>query len=104
MLLQEEQIPIFQQILAALVEATPEWWSFAMLELVTPPLGLGNGVAHSISNSDYPRDVVLPTDELFEATRRLELACKKHGDSWKRCVFRIQEEGESWRYVAEFER
>jgi hypothetical protein len=104
MSLQDEQTPIFQQLASALVEATPEWWTHASLELVAPPEGFGNGLSHSIYNSDFPQDVVVPTDEILEATRLLELASTKHSDSWKRCVFRIQQEGESWGFTADFER
>jgi hypothetical protein len=104
MSLQDEQAQVFQQLASALIEATPEWWTHATLELVAPPDGLGNGVSHSISNSDFPQDVVVSTDEILEATRMLELASTKHSDSWKRCVFRIQQEDDSWRFSADFER
>ncbi len=39
--LQDDQTPIFQQLTLALVEATPEWWTFASLVLEAPPDGLG---------------------------------------------------------------
>jgi hypothetical protein len=104
MSLQDEQMQIFRQLTAALVEATPEWWTHASLELVAPPEGLGNGLSHSISNSDFPQDVVVPTDEVLEATRLLELASTKYSDSWQRCVFRIQQEVESWRFTTDFQR
>lgn len=103
--LQDEQTPIFQRLAHALVEATPEWWSAAALELTAPVAGFGLGLAHAISCAEYPRDVVVATDEVLEATRALEMVCVLHGDSWRRCVFRItQEPSGAWRFVADFER
>ena len=103
--LQEDQSLIFRRLADALVEATPEWWSAAELELVAPPAGLGGGLAHTISSGEYPRDIVVPTDEIMEATRALELASLRHGDAWRRCVFRVaQEPSGHWCFVAEFER
>ena len=104
MTLQNEQTHVFQKLTSALVGATPKWWTHALLELTAPSEGLGSGLAHTIINADFSRDVVVPTDEVLEATRLLELASVKHSDSWKRCVFRIWQEGESWRFVANFER
>lgn len=103
--LAEEQAPIFANLTDALVEATPEWWSAAELELVAPPDGLGTGLAQSISSKEHPRDVVVATDEVMEATRALELASVRHGDSWRRCVFRVDQlPTGQWRYAVEFER
>jgi hypothetical protein len=103
--LEDEQSPIFERLTHALVEATPEWWSAAELELVTSADGLGEGLAHSIRSDAFPRDVVVPTDAVFEATRALELASVRHGDSWRRCLFRIlQEPSGAWRFAASFER
>ncbi len=103
--LQEEQSPIFERLAYALVEATPEWWSSAELELVASPDGFGDGLDHSISNSDYPRDLVMATDEIIEATRALELASVRHGDAWSRCLFKIgQDPSGHWRFSVAFER
>jgi hypothetical protein len=104
MALSEEQAEIYPQLASALIEATPEWWTHATLELDCPPAGLGNGLAHSISNADFPQDVVVATDEVMLATRMLELCSKNHSDSWKRCVFKIYQEGDNWRFVADYER
>lgn len=103
--LQDEQTPIFRRLADALVEATPEWWSEATLELTAPPSGFGSGLSHVISSAEHPGDVVVATDEVFEATRALELASVRHRDSWVRCVFRIrQEPSGAWRFSADFER
>lgn len=103
--LDEEQTPIFVAITNALVEATPEWWNSATLELTAPDGVFGSGLEHSISNSDHAQDVVVATDELMEATRALELVCVRHGDSWRRCVFQIHEAGDGdWGFTANFER
>jgi hypothetical protein len=103
--LEDELSPIFMRLADALVEATPEWWSSAELELIAPAAGFGEGLSHSIRNTEYARDVVVPTDEVLEATRSLELASIRHGDSWQRCIFRVaQEPSGDWRFVAEFQR
>ena len=96
--------PLFRPIVRSLIEATPETWTSATLELVAPPDGLGRGVSHLIYNPEHPRDIVVPTDELMEATRALELASLDSGDSWRRCTFRIEQDQDNWRFVAEFER
>jgi hypothetical protein len=103
--LREEQSPIFRRLACALVEATPEWWSAAELELVAPPSGLGSGLAHSIWSDEHPHDLVIPTDEIMEATRALELASVQRGDDWSRSAFRIMR-GPSgqWRFSVTFER
>lgn len=101
---QEELLSIYRDLAGALIEATPEWWSQATLELSAPPEGLGKGVAHAISNEDYPRDVVVATDEIMAATRLIELHSLQRSDPWKRCVFRISQDGENWRFSADYER
>lgn len=103
--LQDEQTPIFQQLADALVEATPEWWSEATLELTASASGFGSGLSHDISSVEHPEDVVVATDEVLEATRALELTCVRHRDSWVRCVFRIRQKSSgAWRFTADFER
>jgi hypothetical protein len=104
MSLQDEQSTVFEKLAIALIEATPEWWTFAELELVAPAEGLGGGLEHSITNSENPSDVVVPTDEIFEATRLLELTSLKDDDTWKRCVFQVRQEDDTWRFTADFER
>jgi hypothetical protein len=101
----ETRTSIFIRLANALIEATPEWWSAAELELVTPPEGFGSGLLHTIASHEFPHDIVVPTDELMEATRALELASIKDGDQWRRCLIRVvQEPPGQWRYTAEFER
>ena len=103
--LQDELPLIFQRLARALVEATPAWWSTAILELTATTSGFGSGLAHAIRSDEHPRDVVVATDEIFEATRALELASVRHGDSWQRCVFRVdQDPSGAWLFAAEYER
>lgn len=101
---QQEQAEIYPQLATALIEATPEWWTHATLVLECSPTGFGNGLTHTISNSDFPNDIVVATDEVMLATRMLELSSKRHADLWKRCVFRIHQEDENWKFSADFER
>ncbi len=104
MSLEEEQAQIYPQLASALIEATPEWWTHATLELDCNSNGMGNGLAHCIINSDFPADIVVATDELMIATRMLELCSKRYEDSWKRCIFRIRQDGDNWRFDATYER
>ncbi|MBL8817727.1 MAG: hypothetical protein JNL58_17000 [Planctomyces sp.] len=103
MALKDELEQIYPQLASALIEATPEWWTHATLELECPPEGLGSGLSHSISNADFPQDVVVATDEVMLATRMLELCSKRHSDTWTRFVFQIRQEGDNWRFDASFE-
>ena len=102
--LQEQQQPIFMRMANALIGATPEQWSEATLELVPTNQGKVVGLAHCISNSVHPKDIVEPTPELFEATQQLQELSRKHGDNWQRCLFHVFEEGSAWRFSAEFQR
>lgn len=104
MALEDQQAEIYPQLATALIEATPEWWTHATLELNCTSEGLGTGLEHSISNADFPKDVVVATDEVMMATRMLELCSVRHSDSWKRCVFRIWQDGDNWRFEATYER
>ena len=104
MSLQSDQAPIFGRIANALIQATPEHWSSALLELTQVIEGSVARLSHSISNSEYPKDIVQPTAELFEATNELAVVSERHKDHWRRCLFRVFQEGESWRFKAEFER
>lgn len=103
MSMSDEQAEIYPQLTMALIEATPEWWNKATLELVCSE-GMGNGLEHRISNPDYPQDIVVATDEILTATRMLELCSKRHADAWRRCVFQIAEKDGKWSFTAEFER
>jgi hypothetical protein len=103
--LQDELSPIFERLVLALVEATPEWWKSAELILTVQAGHLGAGLAHMIQSAEYPRDIVVATDEMYIATREMELLCARHHDSWRRCVFRIaQEPSGAWKFSVAFER
>jgi len=104
MTLADEQAEIYSQLASALIEATPGWWTHATLELDCPPDGVGNGLTHSITNTEFPNDIVVATEEVMLATRMLELCSMRHSDSWNRCVFRIIQDGDSWRFDATYYR
>lgn len=107
--LQEQQKPIFERIAFALVQATPEHWTSAVLELtssnaIEPVADTESGFGHSIFNTSHPRDMVFPTDEIYSATRELELLSRDFGDDWKRLIFKIEQSGNDWRYEVDIER
>ena len=59
---------ILNQLTHALVEATPECWNEAKLELEASDEGLG----HVITSTENPDAIVTPTDEIFAQTMALQ--------------------------------
>jgi hypothetical protein len=105
-----EQTREFQEIIqalgSALIAATPENWDSATLELATDAHAEGHGLqglSHSIHGPLGTVDVVFPSDEVFEATRRLELMFREANEMWKRATVRVWLDGESWRFASDFE-
>lgn len=89
--IQDEQTPILQDIGSALIEATPEHWRAAVLELTpTQPASGVFGLRHRITSPEGYRDIVTATDELMDATIRLHNLCEKHGQLFSRIVFEIR--------------
>ena len=101
--LQERMTPILQRLAAALVEATPEWWSEATLRVEVRRSGQDTSISHSIWSDQHPRDVVEATEEIFAASRALQLLCEQAGQPWVGLVFRIEQVGEAWRFESVFE-
>ena len=100
--LQELEAPIEKRIADALIEATPECWCAARLEVSIREEDGVVGMPHTISSPEGRREVVAPTDEIMAATFELRELFRQHGRSWRRLVFDVTSEGEAWRYVARY--
>jgi hypothetical protein len=102
--LQTEQVEIDREILDALVAATPEKWQAAILELEFQTDGAERGVTHAISNPDGATDTVEATEELFIATRKLDLLFRRFSIEVKRARYEAREkEPGRWHLHATFE-
>ena len=97
-----EQGQILKNLANALVEATPEWWNDATLELEQT----SEGCAHSIFSANHPNDIVVPTDEIYEATAQLEDLFANKSQSWKKAVLKLTRSDrrgeESWQFKVEY--
>src|SRR5262249_48280137 len=88
--------PILQLIGRALIEATTEWWSDATLRVEVKKSADSVGISHSIKSEQNRKDVVVGTDEIFTATRELQLLSERIGEPWSAFVMHVQREGEEW--------
>ncbi len=93
-----QQSELLRKIANEVIEATPEWWDRATLELVVTD----EGCEHVITNIAHPRDVVTPPDKLFDVTWQLEELFRRRGEPWKKVVFNVWREGENWKYSADY--
>lgn len=99
-----DQIQIDQEILDALVEATPESWTSAALNAEFEFGPASDAVSLSIFNPDGRREIVEPTERLETAMRRLSLFMKDLGHFPRSASYRAREvaPGE-WRLHASFD-
>jgi len=88
---------------SGLISATPEWWTDATLrvEVKTATDG-GVSISHSITSEQH-KDVVVGSDEIFTATRELQLMACDSGEPWSAFIMRVQLEDEQWKFKVNFE-
>lgn len=99
-LFQKQQSEIYPDIARELISSTPEHWNSAILVLEES----NDSVAHSIISDENHKDVVTPSMELFETTRRLELLFKKYNTMFKKASFRVWlNEEENWQFNVDYE-
>ena len=103
-LLQELERPIDEAIVNGLIEATPDWWRAAVLEIAWSQNENGlEGFLHTISSPEGHRDLVQTTDAIHEATFKLSDLFRQHGKQWKKVIYSIrQKEDGNWTYQADF--
>src|SRR3954467_8938469 len=102
--LQELERPIDEQIVNQLIEATPEWWKSAILEIEFSPKSHGiEGYKHTITNPDGHKDIVQAPDTLFESTFQLADVFRKHGRPWQKVIYTIRQSSKGdWNYSVDF--
>jgi|SRR6185295_20012366 len=103
--LQELERPIDEAIVDQLVQATPEWWKAAVLEITRAAKpGEIEGFAHLVSSPEGHRDIVHATEEIFHLTIQLADLFASFGKAWQRVVYSIRQGPTGdWRYTADFE-
>ena len=96
--------PILERSAAALVEATPEWWTDATMRVeVSQHPGGVTGMPHTITSSRHPRDIVVATEDIQDGTYSLQQLCAEAGQPWSALVFRIEQIDGAWRFSTDFE-
>lgn len=102
--LQELERPIDEEIVNRLIEATPEWWRAAVLEIEWSPEENGlESFKHTITSPEGHRDLVQSTSEIHTATFRLSDLFRQHGKQWKKVVYSIRQIPDGkWDYRADF--
>lgn len=102
--LQELEQPIDEAIANGLIEATPEWWNAAILEIESCPQSNGvEGFRHRITSPEGQRDIVQATESIHEHTFRLADLFRQHGRPWRKVVYTVTKQaGGSWKYSADF--
>jgi len=97
-----EQGRILQELATALVAATPEWWDEATLRLQAHE----DGYLHSIASTQHPRDIVTPTDDIYEQTFALQDLFAANSKQFTTAVFTVyrddQNGEESWGFRVEY--
>jgi hypothetical protein len=97
------QTPVVQEICITLIRIIPPHWNSVALTLGVPEHGLGQGLSHSISSPEGHNDVVMPTPEVFAASRKLELGWVERKSTFKKAVVSAQRNGEDWAIKSEYE-
>ena len=97
------QVPVIQEICATVIRIIPASWNSVTLTLVVPPHGLGKGLSHSISSPEGHKEVVMPTMEVFAATRKLELGWIERKSTFKRAIVSAERMGEDWSIKSDYE-
>ena len=97
------QVPAVQEICVTLVRIIPPHWNAVALTLDVPDHGIGKGLSHSIKSPEGHKDVVMPTMEVFEATRKFELGWIERKGTFKRAIISAQRDGEDWSLKSDYE-
>ncbi|NPU93984.1 MAG: hypothetical protein HPY82_18900 [Gammaproteobacteria bacterium] len=99
-LFQRQQNEIYPELGNELISLTPEHWNSFLLELVATK----EGVSHSIVSEEGHRDIVTPSMELFEHTRRLELLFKQYGCMWLKAKFHVFLSADGgWKFTMDYQ-
>jgi hypothetical protein len=99
----EWQAPVVQEICIMLIRIIPPHWTAVVLALDVPEHGIGKGLTHSIRSPEGHKDVVMPTMEVFAATRKLELGWVERKSTFKRAIITAERNGEDWNIKSDYE-
>jgi hypothetical protein len=98
-LFQRQQSEIYPGLAQDLISLTPEHWHSAVLELTATQ----GSVGHTIWSDEGHRDIVSPSMELFEHTRRLELLFAQYKCPWVSAKFRVWEQADgNWSFQVDY--
>ena len=97
------QVPVIQEICITVIRLIPPHWNSVALTLDVPAHGIGKSLSHSISSPEGHKDVVMPTMEVFAATRKLELGWVERKSTFKRAIISGQRVGEDWAIKSDYE-
>lgn len=97
---QGRQQEIYPKLALELINLIPQEWYSAVLELNKSKEGMG----HSIYSDEGYTNVIVPSMELYEQTRKLELLFKEYGPVWENADFKVSwdDANEDWKYSVEY--
>jgi hypothetical protein len=94
---------ILHRLAGHLIASLPADWSEAQLRVEVTRSEEGVSLAHAIQSERHSRGVAVGTDDLFLATRELQLLCDEAGERWSALVAQVVQEEGQWRFRASFE-
>ena len=98
-LFQRQQSEIYPHLAQELISLTPEHWHSAVLGLTATQ----ESIRHAIWSDEGHRDIISPSMELFEHTRRLELLFAQYKCPWVSAKFRVREQEDgNWSFQVEY--
>lgn len=105
MTLEQEQKPVIVAIVNELISIIPKTWTDVTLKLQIMNYPNGEeGYSHSITNPTGFRDLVEPSESLYEQTWSLKMIFQKYNQSWKTAMLSVHmTEDEDWEYEINFE-
>jgi|GEM_PF-1498307 hypothetical protein len=104
MTLQEKQAPIDSNLVAALVAATPEKWNSAEMFVERSDDSTNEKMSISISSPDGHKELVSPTDDIYEGLYKLSDCFRDEGKVWKSVRYRVDLAPDgNWRYHVNFD-
>jgi hypothetical protein len=96
---EQNEIRIYQLISTGLIEATPENWNSAILKLNYSD----DCLSHCILSDEGHQEIVSASEEIFSATRELEILLKSNKKMFSSALLRVwMNENDLWKYSIEF--
>ena len=105
------QVPIIQEICAAMIRQAPQEWKRVSIVLERTEHGSGQGMHHSAITPEPALDMSLSTDhfltpnaEVMAATRELELAWVERRYTFKKAIITAVEDADgNWSVRSDYE-